>query len=51
MKNSVAGICFVSVMTAAGMSGQTGEAKKPNVVFLLVDDLWWADLGLTGSTS
>lgn len=24
--------------------------KKPNILFILVDDLGWADLGYTGST-
>ena len=27
-----------------------GQKKKPNVIFILVDDLGWNDLGYSGST-
>jgi arylsulfatase A-like enzyme len=27
-----------------------GQSRRPNVVLILIDDLGWADLGLTGST-
>jgi len=35
----------------ADASAQTGKpAKKPNIIFFLVDDLGWADMGFEGSS-
>ena len=31
-------------------SGCTGNKEKPNILFILVDDLGWADIGVNGST-
>ena len=35
---------------AFGMASAPPAAKRPNVILFLIDDLGWADLGLTGST-
>lgn len=40
---------FVCLITVFGCN-QGSERGKPNILFILVDDLGWADLGYTGST-
>jgi len=35
---------------SSGLPGQTQSQKRPNFVFILVDDLGWRDLGCFGST-
>jgi arylsulfatase A-like enzyme len=44
----VAGAGAQTGSSAAGHLGKT--ARKPNVIFFLVDDLGWADLGFEGSS-
>jgi len=39
-----------AVHLATGRGLAAGKRKKPNFVFILVDDLGWADLGCYGST-
>ncbi|MCO8123001.1 sulfatase [Stieleria sp. TO1_6] len=41
---------IIPVATALFVSLSAGAAERPNFVFLLVDDLGWADLGCNGST-
>ncbi len=61
MKNSPAGrlcllaryACFTVALLLTGIGCQAAvaaEAKQPNIVFVLVDDLRWDDLGCTGNT-
>ena len=40
----------MSGKSAAARDGQTSGAAKPNFVFILIDDLGWADIGCFGST-
>jgi arylsulfatase A len=40
----------VSALIAAAGPAQAVESKKPNVIFFLVDDLGWSDVGCFGST-
>jgi len=44
-------VCGVAAATMAlpGMGHPASASKKPNVVFILVDDLGWMDLGCQGS--
>ena len=42
-------ILIVCMPLVAGCNSP-GKNKKPNILFILVDDLGWSDLGYTGST-
>ena len=44
------GLALVSLLMAAPVSADEDDARPPNVVIVLVDDLGWRDLGCTGST-
>jgi arylsulfatase A-like enzyme len=37
------------VLASAGPAGAAAEGKRPNIVFFLIDDLGWTDLGCFGS--
>ena len=39
-----------AALTAGGILTRCSQTKKPNFVFILVDDLGWTDLGCYGST-
>ncbi|MEK6236369.1 MAG: sulfatase [Planctomycetales bacterium] len=39
-------VCFVGI---AGLTAHAADARKPNVLFILADDLGWRDLGVEGS--
>ena len=45
-----AGIVLALLCFAQPLIGSAQEVKKPNVVFILADDLGWTDLGCYGST-
>lgn len=49
MRTSLAGILVVLCGHFASAARPT-DNRPPNVVFVLVDDLGWADLGYTGSS-
>ncbi len=42
------GLLTIPALTAEGAS-ETVEARKPNIIFFLVDDLGWADIACYGS--
>lgn len=43
--------CFVALFAAAQKSSEKKVApKKPNIVFILIDDMGWKDVGAFGST-
>lgn len=41
---------FIMAVIVAGASSFSVETAKPNIIFILADDLGWADLGCYGST-
>ena len=45
------GLTATGALLALGLSanGHAAEAKRPNIVFFLIDDLGWADVGCFGS--
>ena len=42
--------CTNAFLSISCSTKEVHENKKPNVIFILVDDLGWADLGYSGST-
>lgn len=43
-------VALAALTLACGGMPSSGEAGRPNIVFILVDDMGWADLGSYGST-
>jgi arylsulfatase A len=50
-RNLLSGLMAAGVGLASGYcpASQAAEAKRPNIVFILIDDLGWADVGCFGS--
>ena len=51
VRNLLSGFMAAGLALASGYcaSGHAAEAKRPNIVFILIDDLGWADVGCFGS--
>ena len=43
------GCLYTSMLLASGFSCQDRRSRKPNIIFILVDDLGWKDVGFMGS--
>lgn len=44
------GLCFFSSVGEKPVRENRSEPEKPNIVFIYIDDLGWADVGFNGST-
>ena len=44
------GLCFLGSAGEKSTGENRSEPAKPNIVFIYVDDLGWADVGFNGST-
>lgn len=44
------GLCFLGSAGEKSIRENQGEPAKPNIVFIYIDDLGWADVGFNGST-
>ena len=40
----------VWVGAAANATGQMGKMDQPNILFIIIDDMGWKDIGISGST-
>jgi hypothetical protein len=46
-------ICFLTigaVMSATPVEAQSAQPKKPNIVFILVDNVGWGNFGVYGGS-
>ena len=43
-------VCCLAILASVSLFAQPTKRKPMNIVFYLVDDLGWADLGYEGST-
>jgi len=50
MKQSVLSLMVLSLVFASSCSGPHSRESQPNIIFILVDDLGWSDLGCYGSS-
>jgi arylsulfatase A-like enzyme len=50
LRRTLIGVLAVALLSSAAQQPAASEAKRPNFVFFLADDLGWSDLGAYGST-
>ncbi len=49
--NTIVKLSFAAILVLLINAASDGDTQQPNVLFILVDDLGWRDVGFNGSTA